>query len=85
MCAASPALKSLVHLDRALRIAVSASPAGCADTAVAAAISKNPHQAERRFKLSGRPGRLLPILAAAEEGRSSQRRIIGEKQVAIPA
>jgi hypothetical protein len=71
MCAASPALKSFVHFDRALRIAVSASPAGCADTAVAAAISKNPHQAERRFTLSGRPGRLLPTSAAAQERRSS--------------
>jgi hypothetical protein len=59
MCAASRALKSLVHLDRALRIAVSASPAGCADTAVPAAISKNPHQAERRFTRSDRSGRLL--------------------------
>src|SRR5437016_13085323 len=59
MWAASPALKSLVHLDRALRIAVSASPAGCADTAVAAAISKNPHQASSRFTLSDRSGRLL--------------------------
>src|SRR6266481_1385202 len=59
MCAASRALKSFVHLDRALRIAASASPAGCADTAVAAAISKNPHQAERRFTLSDRSGRLL--------------------------
>jgi hypothetical protein len=57
MRAAPPALKSLVHLDRALRIAVSASPAGCA--AAVAAISKNPYQAERRFTLSDRPGRLL--------------------------
>ena len=59
MCVGSRALKSLVHLDRALRIAVSASPAGCADTAVAAAISKNPHQASSRFTLSDRSGRLL--------------------------
>src|SRR5213594_176247 len=58
MCVASRALKSLVHLDSALRIAVSASPAGCADTAVAAAISKKPHQAERSFTRSDRSGRL---------------------------
>src|SRR5947207_2706849 len=59
MCVASRALKSLVHFDSALRIAVSASPAGCADTAVAAAISKNPHQAERSFTRSDLSGRLL--------------------------
>ena len=59
MRAASRVLKSLVHLDRALRIAISASPAGCADTAVPAAISKNPHQASRRFTLSDRAERLL--------------------------
>src|SRR5439155_3816901 len=59
MWAASTALKSLVHLDRALRIAVSASPAGCADTGVPAAISKNPHQASSRFTLSDLSGRLL--------------------------
>src|SRR6266568_2065705 len=61
MCAASRALKSLVHLDRALRIAVSASPAGCAAVAVPAAISKNPHQASSRFTLSDRSGRLQDI------------------------
>src|SRR5713226_752883 len=59
MCAASRALKSLVHLDSALRIAVSASPAGFADTGVPVAISKNPHQASSSFTLFDRAGRLL--------------------------
>jgi len=35
MCNASRALKSAIHLDSAARIAVSASPAGCADAAQA--------------------------------------------------
>src|SRR5260370_37546534 len=67
-CAASRALKSPVHLDRALRIAVSASPAGCADTGVPAATSKNPQQASSRFTRSGRLGRLLQDMASGDPG-----------------